>query len=358
MKLRLDGMCKRIPTVLVLFSIVLFFSCSEDSGYPVVSYPDSGRLVIATYNVEDFATYNSYPYDKVAKYMKKHNVDVIVLQEIQSGSVSNMLYSDGTVGSGGDTANFNRSLAKFVGTNMYPYYCFNNDGGGRLDYVGAWSRYPISDVASVKSPRMQDPVSGHWYDGYRPALKFRIQFKGKDIWFYGLHLKSNSGGDISSMEMRRAQAHHLANYIKINHNTLTDYVCILGDLNSLTNDYDNSGSSTIDILTMRYDNNSANDFTPVNLKHLGGETNAGVHQWSVENGMVVDKVNYSTMPINLKRPLTFLNQAFKSTLDHIILSPALYSFYHSVETYGYRFDDINRGASDHFALQVVLTNLQ
>jgi len=203
---------------------------------------------------------------------------------------------------------------------------------------------------------MQDPVTGNWYDGYRPALRFRIQFKSKDIWFYGLHLKSNSGGDRSSMEMRRAQAHHLANYIKINHDPVKDYIVILGDMNSLTNDYDNSGSSTIDILSMRYDNNPANDFVPVNLKHLGAETNAGVHDWAVENGMVVDIAG--TLSTNNQRALTFVNKAFKSTLDHIIVSPALYAFYHSVDTVGWLWSHVNKGASDHYALHVVLTNLQ
>jgi hypothetical protein len=155
------------------------------------------------------------------------------------------------------------------------------------------------------------------FSGYRPILRFRIRYRGRNVWFYNMHLKSNAGGVIEdNMARRRAQAWHLARYIIRNHNPETDLIVILGDMNTMPEDFDNSGNSTIDHLCLKYDNpfNMVNDFVPVNLKHIGAVTN-----WPVPG--IEANTPGTTHPGDA-------NGFPDATFDHIILSPTLYNKYY------------------------------
>lgn len=269
---------------------------------------------------------------------------------MQPGSSWTSYYSDGTPGSKGDTVQFNKAL-RSIGYDM-PYQAYSIDGGGRDDYICAWSRYPIKDVASVKPSRMRDPNTGNWYNGYRPILRFSVTVNGKKVWFYGMHLKSNSGGDASNIEMRRAQANHLSEYIRINHNPATERIVLAGDMNTLTNDYDGSGASTIDYLCLKNDNpgNTANDFYPVNLLRLGGETNANTSISNIGNPGVPGAVNAGVS--------YYTEGAFASTLDHIIVSKQLWDSLDKCEIRpgSAIAGDLWKGASDHYPLYITITN--
>jgi len=308
------------------------------------SAADENRLVIATFNVEDFE--NSGSYDKIARFLQTNKVDVVLFQEFQPGSDMDNLYDDGTVGSAGDTFWLNRSMKK--AGYVLPYNAYSLNGGGRLDYVAGFSRYPIKNVMSVWPEQMQDPNTGKLFKGYRPILKFMITYKGRDIWFYNMHLKSNSGGDPSNIEMRRAQAKHLADYMVINHNLEKDLIVLGGDFNSLTNDYDGSGACTLDYLCLRYDDpfNTANNLVPVNLTLIGGETNAGT------------SIEYASSNVGV----TYFDRgAFASTLDHLVASQALFKYVDYVKIPNDPSvtgpDAAYAGASDHYPMFMVLTNL-
>lgn len=341
---------KRIQILLMtaMLALLLLPACGDlYDPQPVSQSPaDESVLAIGCFNVEDF---ESGDYTGIADFIQNYKLDVVMIQEMQPGSRWDHTYSDGSPGSKGDTVKFNEALV-FKNYNM-PYYVYSIDGGGRNDYICAWSRYPISDLASVKPSQMRDPNTGHWYGGYRPVLRFSIMFNGKKIWFYGMHLKSNSGGSPSNIEMRRAQANHLSKYIRINHDPVNDYIVLAGDMNTLTNDYDNSGASTIDYLCLKNDDpgNTANNLYPVNLNILGGETNFNTDISNMGNPGVIGAVNAG---------VTYYDEgAFASTLDHIIVSKRLWD---KVDTCtispGGLFDGW-RGASDHYPLLITITNL-
>ena len=340
--------------LMLLMLFVGFVGCSEDDEDDGLGYPDT--LTIMTYNVEDFSynVNNEKPhsddsktgYQGVANILNDNNVGVVCLQETQDGSSKTDLYGDGSISSQGDVTGFNQALQAVIPEMRH--YAFTIDGGFRRDFMSVWSRYPIYDVTSIKPPTMVDPSTGLVFDGYRPILRFRIRYRGKNVWFYNMHLKSNAGGVIEeNAAKRRAQSWHLSRYIMRNHNPETDLIVLMGDMNTMPMDYDGSGNSTIDYLCMKYDNpfNTANDFTPVNLKHIGAIT------------------NWTTPGIEASTPGTThpgdANGFADATFDHIILSPALYNKYYvpgsiQIVKKWDNGDGAERGYADHCPVKLTL----
>ena len=328
----------------LLLGLVLV-SCGDSD--PVAAFPEKDTLTIMTYNVEDFDTggkdESMAPYEGIAQLLKDEGVDVVCMQETQPGSATDQKYLDGSKGSWGDVTFFNQSLKKV--NYIMPYYGFNTAGSVRLDFVSYWSRYPVDSVSSVKpSDGAIDPSTGIRYNSSRPILRYRVKYKGHDIWFYGAHLKSNAGGVMEqNAGQRRSQAFHLARYIIRNQNPEKDLIVILGDMNTMPFDFDNSGNSTIDYLCLKFDNpyNTANDFVAVNLKEIGGVTN---YVGDVYGGQVG-----STHPGD---PSGYPD----ATFDHIIISPTLYNRFYikgSVQIVQ-KADGINGGFADHMPVKLTL----
>lgn len=342
-----------LAALLMLFSVT---ACSEDDEVDSMSYPDT--LWIMSYNVEDFSynVNNEKPnssdsttaYAGVVSILRDYNIGVVGLQEVQDGSSTTDTYGDGSISSMGDVRGFNE--AQVAANYKLPYYAFSSDGGFRRDYTAVWSKYPIHDVTSIRPDTMRDPSTGIVMSGYRPILQWRIRYRGKDIWFYNAHLKSNAGGVIEeNAAKRRAQAWHLSRYIQRYHNPEKDLIVILGDMNTMPEDYDGSGNSVIDYLSFKFDNpaNTRNDFVPVNLKHIGAVTNT-----------IVDTVDAGTPGTTHPGDANGYPDA---TFDHILLSPTLYNKYYvqnSVQIL-YRWDGSTpRGYADHcpVLLQLQFTN--
>lgn len=307
----------------MVFLVFGAFGCSEDDEVDGMGYPDT--LTIMTYNVEDFSfnVNNEKPsgktaltaYQGIAQILSDNNVGVVCLQETQTGSSKTDLYGDGSLSSQGDVTGFNLALQALIPEMRH--YAFSSDGGIRRDFTSVWSRYPLYDITSVRPPKMIDPSTGKVFSGYRPILRFRIRYRGKNVWFYNAHLKSNAGGVIEdNMARRRAQAWHLSRYIIRNHNPQTDLIVILGDMNTMPDDYDGSGNSTMDYLCLKYDNpfNTANDFTPVNLKHIGAISN--------DAPATIDAAGLGTTHPG------DANGFPDATFDHLIISPTLYNNYY------------------------------
>jgi len=284
-------------------------------------------------------------YNRIARYAIDNNVDVLCLQEVQSGTEVGGLYDDGTLASSGDEYIFSHTLK----TNGYymPYRVFSNNGGSRLDYVAFFSKYRMTDSRNVWPERMVDPATGKWYRGYRPALQSKMRYRGKDLWFFSMHLKSNAGGaDEDNFGLRRAQAHHLATHIMQTLNPDKDYIVITGDMNTLTNDIYRpmlgSTLGTIDYMCLRHDNpgNTNNDLHPMNLEILGGATN----------------VKYPGVPVT---GITYpSSDGFSDvTFDYIILSKAAKAKYVDGSIYIYEKGSrtgLKEGASDHYPLSLQL----
>lgn len=335
----------------LLFTVT---ACSDDDEVDI----DQDAIWIMSYNVEDFwvnvdrdsSSISGTAYDGVAALIRDNNIGVVCLQETQEGSSTTDTYGDGSISSRGDVTEFNKALSAAG----YPmrYYAFSSDGGFRRDFMSVWSKYPIYDIASIRPNTMVDPSTGIVYGGYRPILRFRIRNRGKDIWFYNMHLKSNAGGIVEqNAARRRAQSYHLMRYITRYHNPETDLIVLLGDMNTMPMDYDGSGNSTIDYLTFRYDNpwNTANDFVPVNLKHIGAVTNTVNDTYDAGTPGTTHPGEVGGYP--------------DATFDHIILSPTLYNKYYvqgSIEII-YKWDQgggANQGYADHcpLMLQLQFTN--
>jgi endonuclease/exonuclease/phosphatase family metal-dependent hydrolase len=246
------------------------FKGMDDSRFGIRG---DSRLVVMTYNIEDGdvgsgeTPSNLWTYLSITQLIKEFDVDVVAFQEIQVGSGTFDKYGDGSPASDGDTSNLNWAFRQ--SNYIMPFYAFNADGGLRRDFQAVWSKFRIHNVTSIRQENGTfDPSSGNRYRNSRPTLRFRIRFEGRDIWFYGCHLKSNAGGVVEeNAGNRRAQSFHLARYIMRNHSPENDLIVILGDMNTMPEDYDNSGNSTIDYLCLKFDNpyNTANDFIPLNL---------------------------------------------------------------------------------------------
>ena len=295
------------------------------AGYPIV---DTGYL-------------------RIAKYAKDLNVDVLSLQEVQSGTEVGGLYSDGTLASSGDEYIFSHTLK----TNGYylPYRAFSNNGGSRLDYVAFFSKYPLTHVGNIWPERMVDPATGKWYKGYRPALKVKMRYRGNDVWMFTMHLKSNSGGgDDDNFGLRRAQAHHLATWMLQNLRPEKDLIVITGDMNTLTNDIHRGilgpTLGTIDYMCIRHDNLNAsdtnNDLIPANLVLLGGATNEKFP---------------GVPPTGITYPSS--DGISDVTFDYIILSREAWKRYVPGSLYIYPKGSrtgLKDGASDHYPVQLSL----
>ena len=348
--------------VFCLLFAALLLSCGENDPFKdftkATAEENGGRLTIMAYNVEDMdegtgSTMLSV-YAEIANILKASKVDVVCFQETQPGSGTSDKYGDGSAASDGDVSNFNKAL-KAAGYIM-PYYAFNSDGSIRRDFVSVWSRFKVDSIVSIRQEGRGsfDPSSGNRYRASRPILRYRVPFMGHEIWFYGCHLKSNAGGVIEqNAGSRRAQAFHLMRYIMRHHDPERDLIVVLGDMNTMPSDYDNSGNSTIDYLCLKYDNpfNVRNDFIPVNLDEIGAVTNAGFHP----NGDVIETWGAKTMGT------THAGNANGSgypdaTFDHIILSPTLYNVHYVPGSINIirKSTDYGGGPADHFPVLLTL----
>jgi len=267
------------------------FSASSVTSGAVATY------TIMTYNVEKFdkgGEISGGTYDTIATIIKTNQADVLNLCEVENN--------------GGDEANFASALTTTGWTMNYHSFSSMSD-----DYnsIGTFSRYSISDVSEILDP-----------PGPRSIYRYKVTFaSGSAVWFYGCHLKS--GTTLSDQNERIAQAQALANYIRANHNLVTDYIVLLGDMNTM-NSGDWTSGNTVSLLELKDDANSSNDFTSF--------------------GRTVIYPNTTTF-----------NYPSGLTLDHIIVSPALMNKYVSASAKrigsGYAADN----PTDHYAVRIKIT---
>jgi len=242
-------------------------------------YEDFSGITIATFNVQDFSGTDAY--NRTAAFIKDFDVDIIFFQEIQ--------YYDGPL--------LNTALANRGVVHSYQN-CFSTDanGSGELDdNTACWSKYSIQFSEDILRGDYVDPISLERVNAPRYILRVKINLDNRFIiWFYGVHLKALHDGN--SIKRRRAQAHALEEYIKNRHDTQQEYIVILGDMNTISSS-EFADNSVMGFLSMKFDNpvNTANDFMPVTVTHLGAD------DWT--------------------------HTTFASRLDHLILSPALYEKY-------------------------------
>lgn len=297
----------------MLLAVLLLFSlsaCSDDDSDPIL--PIDATVRIASYNVEDFG--NTDAYTKIAGFIKDYSIDIVVFCEINPYDMAQFA---STLSSAGVSMPYSLMDPAVAGTTNNEWYD---------DQIAIFSKWPITNGEWILQGNYLDPVSGQTVNAPRKIMKAKVVVTGNDgtagLWFYGGHLKAMP----DSEDRRRAQAYALSKYILANHNYKTDKIAIAGDMNTLdeTPELDlNNKQSTLSYLSTRWDNDSANDFYPVNWLHLP------------EQPTYVNWQNYSN----------------PSVLDHIILSPALYSSYVAGSVGVFTHSD---GQSDHWPVYLEL----
>jgi len=259
----------RIPRIILLALTIAWSltACSDDESSSTTG-PTNSRypITIMSWNVENFEAAGAFA--NIAAEVKKQAVDILVLCEVQDDD--------------SDEANFTAALSS-AGWTM-PHHSLSSMQD-RFNAIGVFSRYAITATAEVTGA-----------SGPRDIYKITVSLtNGKAITLYGCHLKSGANRD--SYNQRVAQSSALASYIRTNHTLSTDYVVVLGDMNSMgdggSGNADFASGGTLENLTLKDDGEPSNDFLAVNYTYLPSSD----------------------------------THSFPSLLDHIILSPQASSRY-------------------------------
>jgi len=272
-------------------SVSSAFSASSVTSGAVATY------TIMTYNVENFdkgGEISGGTYSTIAATIKTNQADVLNLCEVQNND--------------GDEASFASALTTAGWTmNHHAFSSMSDD----YNSIGAFSRYSISDVSEILDP-----------PGPRTIYRYKVTFaSGSAVWFYGCHLKS--GTQTAAEDLRVEQAQALANYLRANHNLDTDYIVLLGDMNTM-NTGDWTTGRTVALLELKDDADASNDFTSF--------------------GRTVIYPNTTTF-----------NYPSGLTLDHIVISPALMTKYVSGSAMRIGSGTASSNPTDHYAVRIKIT---
>ncbi|HRS66674.1 MAG TPA: endonuclease/exonuclease/phosphatase family protein [Spirochaetia bacterium] len=245
--------------------------------------PLPASITVMTYNVEDMYRGNINRHDAMAQIIKNASVEIAVLCEIQANGTN--------PGSTQDDVSLLKTVLANIGWAM-PYSCFadSSDGAGNDDIV-IISKYPIIAYEEILPP-------GTWpRKGIKAVIEVSDGSITKNYTVIGLHLKAFDDAD--SVQKRLDQSQALANYLRTTYsaNTLTTgYFIVAGDMNTYaTGDRSPTATCTLGYLQLLDDADTTNNFIAVNETLL---SSTATHQLG-------------------------------SVLDHIIVSPALYSKYRS-----------------------------
>jgi endonuclease/exonuclease/phosphatase family metal-dependent hydrolase len=207
-------------------------------------------------------------HEPIAQVLAGLRPDIAAFEEIQQDDEK-----------GGDIALLQVALAK-AGWAM-PYQTSIETGG--QDDIALFSRDPILSSEAVLEPGSSDP----WP---RPGLHAVVDAQGAKLDIFAFHFKAMSDKDSESA--RKAQAKAVADLIRkdLAQGTLSSLAVVAGDFNT-----DNPGdrgapTSTLGFLELKDDSDPSNDFTDA---------------------------------IESLRPQvpTFVDNRYRSVLDHLILSP-------------------------------------
>lgn len=233
------------------------------------------KLRVGTWNLRDCAATDKAGervsfHNSIAGAIKDAGVDIIVLEEVQVDSKK-----------GGDIALLSVALAE-AGWAM-PYVCSIDPAGE--DDLAIFSKYPIRSSGEFTEPSGSD----QWP---RPGISASIEVDGARLDVFGFHFKAMS--DHGSEAERRAQASAVARELEARYGSelSTAAIVLAGDFNTTNSGELLPKNSTMSILSMKGDTNPRNDFLDVNYRFLPQEP-------------------------------TFIDNHYRSVLDHILVSPAL-----------------------------------
>ncbi len=315
---------------LALAILVMFLTLLDCSNLNQTPTTTTQIVTIATYNIEGkyITSASSSKAINQAQIIKTNNVEVIMMQEVNP--INN--YSD--TNDNNDVGSLKTALESAGYPLNYDSITLNPISKNYPDDdIAIMSKWQINSTEEICYGTLQDPVTGNSYPmigtgntndpadyqyPLRPVFKVVVNvLDSKPVTFYGVHLKSEYGGLVTSIEQRRAQTACLGNYIKTNHNT-NDHYLILGDFNAARTSADEtnvqSSNSSLFYASLRDDANTENDLKAPNYED--------------STLRVTPTQGSGTFPI-----------------DYIFLSPSLYNRYISNSCYYGP-----TGSSDHRAI--------
>jgi endonuclease/exonuclease/phosphatase family metal-dependent hydrolase len=235
-------------------------------------------------------------FNEIAAIIKTNNADVLGLAEVTDANP-------------GEADNFAAALS--AASHPMPHYQFSSRSDN-YNCIGYYSRYPVSNVSEIGRPG----TAANW-GGTRTILRYKVAFPGgRDVWFYSCHLKS--GQDSGSISRRVTEAAGLGDYIRANHNIYTDYIVVMGDMNTM------NAVDWPSTMPPSNDSSTASGFD-------GGRVPTGDPWWcSVSLLEHRDQPDPAAWFTSLTRESIYpetTQPAWQNScpLDHIIISPALYN---------------------------------
>lgn len=242
---------------------------------PVCSWAQSyqGQTVslrIATWNVHDCSATDRKSgetilfHAQIAAMVSALRIDVIALQEVQIEGRR-----------GADIAFLARALED-AGWPM-PHIAWAK--GPQSDDLAIFSRYPIEMSRTVVEPKGKD-----WP---RPALEARIDVNDAHLYIFNAHFKAYD--DPRSLAQRLAQACAMANHLRgeFGDSIRRAAIVVAGDFNTVS-PLDMQSKGTLDILQMRDNTDSSDDFLSLNMKWRYFEpTYSSVRYSSITDHLIV-----------------------------------------------------------------------
>lgn len=205
-------------------------------------------LRVATWNVHDCSATDRKSgatllfHARIAATLRELKIDVIAFQEVQIEGRK-----------GADIALLEHALNE--ASWPMPYIAVSK--GPQSDDLAIFSRYPIEMSRSILDPKGKD-----WP---RPALEARLEVAGTPLYLFNAHFKAYD--ESRSLDQRIAQARALATHIREEFGSAISSAAIVvaGDFNTVS-PYDMQAGGTLDILQLRDNSDSADDFLSLNMK--------------------------------------------------------------------------------------------
>ena len=287
--------------IIVVFLAILSLSIHPLCAQNQCSVPGLPTIRIATWNVKDCSATNQKTKEAfllhsfIAEAIKEARIDIIAFQEIQIEGRK-----------GADIALLQDALMSIDWAMPHVAWArspLNDD-------LAILSRFPITESQTILAPSEQP-----WP---RPVLEACIDLGDMLLYLYTAHFKAYA--DQESLSARLAQAQALASHIRqyFGQSIKETAIILAGDFNTVSSYDMQSKIGTVDLLQLRDNEDSTDDFLSLNLEWL-----------------------------NFKP--TYKSKSYASITDHIIVSPLLsaYADRDSIEIVDPLLNENGLSLSDH-----------
>ncbi|HNP93851.1 MAG TPA: endonuclease/exonuclease/phosphatase family protein, partial [Rectinema sp.] len=237
--------------IIVVFLAILSLSIHPLCAQNQCSVPGLPTIRIATWNVKDCSATNQKTKEAfllhsfIAEAIKEARIDIIAFQEIQIEGRK-----------GADIALLQDALMSIDWA--MPHVAWTRSPLN--DDLAILSRFPITESQTILAPSEQP-----WP---RPVLEACIDLGDMLLYLYTAHFKAYA--DQESLSARLAQAQALASHIRqyFGQSIKETAIILAGDFNTVSSYDMQSKIGTVDLLQLRDNEDSTDDFLSLNLEWL------------------------------------------------------------------------------------------